>query len=228
MITKFLISADIEVLTGLHIGGSNAFSAIGAVDSVVVRDPLTTLPIIPGSSLKGKMRYLLAKNLHAIKNPGKKFEYEPNDDDHEVKRMFGSSDKPIIKARLKFNDCFMQNAEELQKRRISPTEVKFENTISRKSCDAKPRQVERVVKGSVFKMELFYEVQEDLKVEVEKDFENLKAAFRLLEFDYLGGHGTRGSGRIKFSNLRIECANGSFASLDELNSIFGKSDAKDI
>ena len=40
--------------TGMHIGGSGAFAAIGAVDSPVVKDVKTNLPMIPGSSLKGK------------------------------------------------------------------------------------------------------------------------------------------------------------------------------
>lgn len=52
MYGKILIRCELVVRTGLHIGGSSAFSAIGAVDSPVVRDTTTGLPIIPGSSLK--------------------------------------------------------------------------------------------------------------------------------------------------------------------------------
>ena len=223
MYAKILISADIEVLTGLHIGGSSTFSAIGAVDSPVVRDSLTMLPIIPGSSLKGKLRYLLAKYLNKgiLVKP-------PNDDVFEIKRMFGSSEKPIEKARLKFNDCFIQNAEELQKRRVSPTEIKYENTISRHDSVANPRQLERVVRGSIFKMELFYEIKVNNSDEVFEDFRNICTAFKLLEYDYLGGHGTRGSGRIKFSNLKAKNAVGSFEELGELNKILGASNEKDI
>ena len=61
MLAKIEISGTLEVVTGLHIGGSSAFSAIGAVDSPVVKDTRTNQPMIPGSSLKGKMRSLLAK-----------------------------------------------------------------------------------------------------------------------------------------------------------------------
>ena len=50
MYGKILIRCDLEVRTGMHIGGSSAFSAIGAVDSPVVRDPYTGYPIVPGSS----------------------------------------------------------------------------------------------------------------------------------------------------------------------------------
>lgn len=62
MYGKILIQCDLIVRTGMHIGASGAFSAIGAVDSPVVRDTLTGNPIVPGSSLKGKLRTLLARS----------------------------------------------------------------------------------------------------------------------------------------------------------------------
>ena len=66
MFAKIEISGKLEVVTGLHIGGYSAFSAIGAVDSPVVRDSRTNMPMIPGSSLKGKMRTLLAKRYNPV------------------------------------------------------------------------------------------------------------------------------------------------------------------
>ena len=54
MYGKIKITADIKLLTGMHIGGSNAYSAIGAVDSPIIRDALTKIQY-PGSSLKGKL-----------------------------------------------------------------------------------------------------------------------------------------------------------------------------
>ena len=59
MYAKIRINGDILVKTGMHIGGSSAFAAIGAVDSPIVRDVRSNLPLLPGSSLKGKMRSLL-------------------------------------------------------------------------------------------------------------------------------------------------------------------------
>ena len=61
MFAKLEITGNIEVVTGMHIGGSSQFAAIGAVDSPVIRDTYSDRPMIPGSSLKGKMRSLLAK-----------------------------------------------------------------------------------------------------------------------------------------------------------------------
>ena len=61
MFAKVEIVGTLEVVTGLHIGGNSAFAAIGAVDAPVITDVRSGDPIIPGSSLKGKMRTLLAK-----------------------------------------------------------------------------------------------------------------------------------------------------------------------
>ncbi len=212
---KLVIEGTIVLKTGMHIGGSSAFSAIGAVDSPVVRDTLTRLPLIPGSSLKGKMRYLLAKEL----NNGILLN-EPNNDQDEILRLFGSSEKDKIRrARLKFNDIKLSNLAELKTFNVSSTEVKFENTIDRKTAVANPRQIERVIAGSKFDFEIFYNL-DDIK-EVEKDFENIKQGFDLLEFDYLGGHGTRGSGRIAFENLSVITAVGNFEKINTLNEILG-------
>nr|AGA14265.1 CRISPR-associated protein Csm3 [Lactococcus lactis subsp. lactis] len=212
---KLVIEGTIVLKTGMHIGGSSDFSAIGAVDSPVVRDTLTRLPLIPGSSLKGKMRYLLAKEL----NNGILLN-EPNNDQDEILRLFGSSEKDKIRrARLKFNDIKLSNLAELETFNVSSTEVKFENTINRKTAVANPRQIERVIAGSKFDFEIFYNL-DDIK-EVEKDFENIKQGFDLLEFDYLGGHGTRGSGRIAFENLSVITAVGNFEKINTLNEILG-------
>ncbi len=55
--TKFRLKIIIQ--TGLHIGSGDDKVQIGGVDSAVIKDPITKLPYIPGSSLKGKIRCLL-------------------------------------------------------------------------------------------------------------------------------------------------------------------------
>lgn len=197
---KLLIKGEIELITGLHIGGSESYSAIGAVDSPVVRDSVSGNPIIPGSSLKGKMRALLQNTFGVSRSH--------NEDHSQVLRLFGSGasrDQGIIPTRLKFSDCFMnqERLEELRRANIRLTEIKTENNINRLTSEANPRQIERVVRGAVFDFELIYDVLEGHEDEVEEDFTNLTTAFKLLEQDYLGGHGSRGSGRIKFNNLEV-------------------------
>jgi len=200
MFAKIGIEMDLVVLTGMHIGATDVFSAIGAIDSPVVRDPFTGHPMLPGSSLKGKMRALLAK---ATSNNyiGAKLDAEPT----TLKRLFGSTAYDVGKqkvkaARLQFADAFLLNADELLARG-GITEAKSENGIDRISAIANPRQIERVVRGARFGVRLTYDLEE--RPEVAEDFQNIALGMRLLSMDYLGGHGSRGSGRVRFENVRI-------------------------
>lgn len=219
MYSKLLIEGTIEVVTGMHIGGSDAFAAIGAVDSPVIKDGRTQEPIIPGSTLKGKMRTLLARSLSqsiVLK--------QPNEDELEIRRLFGTSqakgnEKTLLHSRLIFSDCYLTNKEQLIKTG-GMTEVKFENTINRQTAIANPRQIERVVRGAEFGLRIVYDVLEES--ELEADFKNIYRAFKLLEMDYLGGHGTRGSGRVKIKNLVVSqtmSSNVTEEQIDKLNEI---------
>ena len=98
---KLLITGTIKLETGMHIGASNDFAPIGSVDTPFIRDVVTQEPIIPGSSIKGKLRTLLAKS-HCN-------DYIMNDikeDKEEIKRLFGSVN-PVKPARLQFYDLFI-------------------------------------------------------------------------------------------------------------------------
>ena len=207
---KFIITGKIKVLTGLHIGTSGDFSAIGAVDKIVIRDTVTNKPIIPGSSLKGKMRYLLARTKYNTSTELKDIKEECQ----EIKRLFGSSgnkekekNEPIILSRLQF--CDMLLSEKDYGRDVEfdlpYTEIKYENKIGRGTGVANPRQQERVPAGSEFDFRLIYNIEntENMEEEVKRDFENIFLMFELLEDDYLGGHGTRGYGRVKFEDLKL-------------------------
>ena len=39
---------------------------------------------------------------------------------------------------------------------------------------------------------------------MERDFEILKEGFQLLEYDYLGGNGSRGYGKVRFHDLQAD------------------------
>lgn len=198
MYAKIEITGTIEVVTGLHIGGSTVFSAIGAVDAPVVKDVLSGAPMIPGSSLKGKMRSLLAKkyNNHVAK--------KPDEDATCLVNLFGSADKNYVKqGRILFSDMVMNNWEELKRLGLtSRTEVKFENTINRVTAVANPRQIERVVRGAKFPLSLIYEWDKD--ADMKKDFQIIADGLKLLEYDYLGGSGSRGYGKVRFSDLALQ------------------------
>jgi len=198
---KLLIKGTIKLITGLHIGTSGDFSAIGAVDTIVIRDSVTNKPMIPGSSLKGKMRYLLARTKYNSSLETK----EIKEEDECIKRLFGSSD-PIITSRLQFQDSLLsdKSIEDFKEFEfdLPYTEIKYENTIDRIKGVANPRQLERVPAGSEFDFKVVYNVEkiEDFK----EDMKNILLMMDVLEDDYLGGHGTRGYGRIKFKNLSLE------------------------
>ena len=187
MFAKVEITGTLEVLTGMHIGGSSAFAAIGAVDSPIVRDTLSDMPMIPGSSLKGKLRTLLAQKYNT--NISQSYD----DDAPEILRLFGSAKKTAVKrSRLLFRDMVLDNMEELRGYGLhSATEVKFENNINRVTAIANPRQIERAIRGTKFALNIVYDMQNETE------------AMQLLEFDYLGGHGSRGYGKVKISGIQL-------------------------
>ena len=194
MFDKILITGEIEVITGMHIGAGGEYAAIGDIDSPVVRDTMSGLPIIPGSTLKGKLRSVLVKK-YCPKSS------DPKKDSDNIKIAFGGDiDNKVKKSSFLFNDALLSNMDELRKYRIdSPTETKYENTINRVTSVANPRQIERVIRGAKFRFDIIYEMtsQEQAK----KDISLLAEAMTLLEYDAIGGHGSRGYGRIKFNSL---------------------------
>lgn len=221
MYGKILIRCDLEVRTGMHIGGSSAFSAIGAVDSPVVRDPYTGYPIVPGSSLKGKLRTLLARSTYQdIEAMAKAGSYDK--DPEQILRLFGSSE-PVRRSRLQFADAFLSNAKELSN--VGVTEVKTENAISRANSVANPRQIERVIAGAKFGVSIVYDVTDP--AQVEEDLSLLAKGMKLLQMDYLGGHGSRGSGRVSLKNFALE-GYGAQVDLSRLKSLFDEVDSYEL
>lgn len=61
-------------------------------------------------------------------------------------------------------------------------------------------------------MQIIYEVSEGAgnadKAAILQDMKILKDGFKLLEYDYLGGSGSRGYGRVKFEEFGVECVLG--------------------
>lgn len=222
MFAKIEITGEIEVVSGLHIGASDAFAAIGAIDSPVIRDVYSDFPMIPGSSLKGKIRSLLSKaypNTNVI-------EKTADDDSDNILRLFGCAKKDKLKnSRLIFSDMVMDkdNWEKLKKLGLqSQTEAKFENTISRMTSEANPRQIERVVRGATFPLQLIYNVENE--DEIIEDITLLKEGMTFLSYDYLGGSGSRGYGKVRFSGVAADVVVGDVADeiIDKCNEILAE------
>ena len=221
LIGRIIIEGKIRAVTGLHIGGSPGALAIGNVDMPVIRDPVTGKPYIPGSSLKGKMRSLSEKVTGAPQNRsiGKdvRIHVAENRDQYDrywVNPLFGvpgevKFDVPAP-TRLIVRDVPMdeESAKKLLAVRTDMpyTEVKWEAAIDRVTSAATPRQLERVPADTVFApMELVFSLYLPGDVDL---FGHLLAAMQLVEDDYLGGQGSRGSGKVRFEGLTLTAKRG--------------------
>jgi CRISPR-associated protein Csm3 len=80
------------------------------------------------------------------------------------------------------------------------TEVKSENAIDRITSQANPRTLERVPAGARFRVRFIMDVLCDEDAPL---FGQFVQGLRLLEDDALGGGGSRGSGRVRFANLKL-------------------------
>lgn len=206
MLLKLKITCTLKVLTGLHIGDNSGFAPIGALDNPVVRDSYTGDPVIPGSSLKGKMRTLLSRAaLPADKYVLPSFDQDPEN----ILRLFGTAgnnrQNPEA-AHLQFSDAFLVNREEML-RVGGITEIKSENAITRSTSVANPRTMERIVRGAKFGVMWFYTM--DKPENLQEDMETLAEGCKLVSMDYLGGSGTRGYGRVAFEDFRFDVIHGS-------------------
>ncbi len=214
---RVVLTAEIHAVTGLRIGGAAGGLAIGALDNPVVRDILTGQPYIPGSSLKGKLRSLseriagLETNwrinnvyLH-ICTGDRGRQANAGYDDCPVCPVFGvpGDQYPSAPTRLVVRDVPLteESVERLRRARtdLPFTEIKWEAAIDRVTSAAVPRQVERVPAGAVFApAELVFTIYDSRDFD---RFRTLARALQLLEDDYLGSYGSRGSGKVAFRDL---------------------------
>lgn len=223
LLGRIIVRGEIELLSGLHIGGAGGALSIGGVDMPVIRNVSNGQPYIPGSSLKGKMRSLSEKLTGAPQNTNINRGREDGSgsvnmhtaksaDDYKnywVNPIFGvmGDAGPWVTSpnRLIVRDVPL-SAESVKKLDAAKTdlpysEVKWEAAIDRVTSAATPRQIERVPAGAVFSpMELVFSVYDVADLAL---FRHLLTALQLVEDDYLGGHGSRGSGKVAFRKLNV-------------------------
>ena len=82
---------------------------------------------------------------------------------------------------------------------VRGSEIKYENTINRWTSAANPRNMERVPKDSSFNFEIIFSVYDEDSVNIN----NVLKSMNLLEDSYLGGGGSRGFGKIEFTNIKL-------------------------
>jgi CRISPR-associated protein Csm3 len=216
------LTGTLELVSGLHIGSGNTEMHIGGTDNPVIKNPKTQEPYIPGSSIKGKIRSLLEWELGVVgltdgdplgfKHIGK-LQGGEQKAAKDLLKLFGGAPeggnhnndlvKEIGPTRLAFWDCSLERSwvDEMNGRNLLLTETKMENMIDRiRGVAEHPRNTERVPAGARFDFNLTIRIHDDDKELMNTVWKGLK----LLELTGLGGSGSRGYGKLKFTRLELE------------------------
>lgn len=210
------ITGSLVVKTGLHIGAGRESVEIGGVDSPVIKHPHTQEPYIPGSSIKGKLRNLLEWALGKVPDNGQVWGSDRNgtpDPGDEILRTFGTANDKWNggPTRLIVRDAHLERvwAEKTIRDGLPWTEDKTEVAIDRiqgKAASMGPRTKERVPAGARFELEILFKEFDDGDGGA-RDRECLNRvieALKLLEGDCLGGSGSRGYGKVRIENLKVD------------------------
>jgi CRISPR-associated protein Csm3 len=223
---KLLIQAELHCETGLHIGAGKGSLDIGGADNPIVKDAFGR-PYLPGSSLRGRLRALLeqangmavpAELVYLTRRKGQDVRIHQSDrPDDEICVLFGRAPGRMERAsgdafettqatpaRLTVYDAALDPGSITAQMREylddELTEVKSETAVDRITAQASSRTLERVPAGARFGVRLVI----DILCEEDKELPGLViAGMRMLEDDALGGGGSRGSGRVRFGNLKM-------------------------
>jgi CRISPR-associated protein Csm3 len=183
-------------------------------------------PYVPGSSLRGKLRSLLEQSsglitpadlVYLSRRRGQEVRIHQTDEPgDEVCLLFGrnpgrterASGETVesvaaTPARLTVYDAPLEldSITEPMRENLDDelTEVKSENAIDRLTAQASARTLERVPAGARFRVRLVLDI---LCAEDKELAAKVAEGLRLLEDDALGGGGSRGSGRVKFTGWK--------------------------
>jgi CRISPR-associated protein Csm3 len=232
-IGRLNLTATLVVKTGLHIGAGKDAIEIGGIDNPVVKHPYSGDPYVPGSSLKGKARFLLEWAFNSIRHKdGAAFGFD--DDDAKsateggqvILRLFGTAASRTAWTQGPTRLIVRDAALDANWRRLivddgrmlteDKTEVSIDRIAGKALDGVGPRHTERVPAGARFNVEIGFRAW-SLGDDGEQDWRCLAwfiQALGLIEQDALGGSGSRGYGQVRFEGLRLSGADGVARSLD--------------
>lgn len=195
-------TAQINLLSGMHIGGPKESIKIGGIDSPVIRNPITNIPYIPGSSLKGRFRMALEVKYNDVAKDNKGV--GPSEDANNpslVCKLFGNanSKKSNEATRLIFRDAKLSEGSEEYITGEEKIEVKMDRE-KMAGFQGGNRTQERIAEGAKFDFEVMIRVFENDNEDMFK--KRIEECIKIVESEYLGGSGTRGYGNVKFENLQ--------------------------
>lgn len=209
-LTEYRVCTGVlHCVNGLRIGASKESIEVGGTDNPILRHPVTALPYVPGSSIKGKMRSLLEVRDGRVTQRG-----GPCDcGDCHICRVFGCSYARNSKepTRIIVRDCDLtEQARAVLEgaqadKGIFFAEEKSEVIIDRKTGKAAgtgPRTQERVPAGTDFSFEIVLRIFEDDKTDEMQKL--VESGLDLIQLDALGGSGSRGYGKVEFRDRKWE------------------------
>lgn len=212
-VKHYRITGKVLLLSGMRIGGSDELLDIGATDLTVIRHPVTRLPYLPGSSLKGRMRSQLELEF-GLCTDDKPFNgrQTTTPEQYLVAAVFGphfNPDHGLGPTRLLVRDGKLLS-EDLQ------IETKTEVTSKRGTgIGTNPRKIERVPEGAVFELKLDLQVLDlDVKRKPELVFGSHRseesllglvlAGLKAVELTGIGSGVSRGYGEVQFNDLLLD------------------------
>jgi CRISPR-associated protein Csm3 len=228
---KIVITGVLQALTGLRIGGAGAGMEIGGLENVVIRDPVTGRPYVPGSSLKGKMRSLLTRALgkplkilvkpHGSNPPIRihwcetEAEYRSGGRPCPLCRAFGVAGQQAWEpVRLIVRDARLLEELEILDENGQPARKRWSEVNTDLPYTEVKWEAAIDVLTAAANPRQMERVPAGARFEVEmlfsvydaddrEAFRTVLLGMRLLEDDYLGGSGSRGYGRVAFRDLQV-------------------------
>lgn len=205
---RIIIEGEIEAVTPLHVGSGKPEFEEG-VDLPILKDPSGS-PYIPGSSIKGKVRTEVEK---IARSSGMFVCNAPT-----IETMCGSKstseEQLCIACRIFGTASIKGGISRASKVKFRDAHIITQTTLMQRTGIAMDREVgsvkagalytiEGVPAGAKFNLEI---VTENL---TDEEFKILKSALKSVEDSALGGHSSRGFGKIKFNikAVKVRTAN---------------------
>src|SRR6266567_254293 len=196
LIGKLILEGEMLCETGLHVGAGKGSLEIGGSDNPVVKDAFGR-PYVPGSSLRGKIRSLLEQSgglavpselVYLSRRKGQEVRIHQSDrPDDEICLLFGRNPGRMERVQ----------GETLETTQATPARLAvFDAPLDPESIT--PQMRENLD-------DELTEVKSENAIDRITSQANPRTleGLRLLEDDALCGGGSRGSGRVSFSKLRL-------------------------
>lgn len=185
---KLILSGILTSFSGICIAQDNTGSRNATIPRILVYHPIHYIPFIPASSFRGAIRHLMQKQ---------------NQDEKIIAEIFGQSVNELsltqYPGRVIFRDIFLTQ-QCIAQYHGQVSQVASYTQIDRVTAQNNCFAIEQIPAGYHFRFEILFSIycHDDIKL-----FIYLLEALQNLENFSLGGQGTRGLGKIKFGEWKV-------------------------